>query len=326
MIVRLFYWGLIGALVVVGFGCKASPGVRIPILMYHRIGDAPDDFWTVSPSDFEAQLQYLKMQGYESILPRDLADGNELPAKPVIITFDDGYLSLKTHVEPVLEKYGFRGVVYLVTRFVTDDEARPLRIDGNDCLTWPEVRELRARGTLVFGAHSHTHLRLDKMADPFPEIETCFQEMVKKGGFKPDSFCYPFGGYNPATVQAVKKAGFTTAMTCGEDWADTRNLKPLKLPRLWVRGGVHRFSVERLERLADHSVICVARHQGISIPVTIRLTWAGEASGEIWQNPEEVAQGEQQWRWKLPQTVQKPKSLRLEIWDKNRFFSLYAYP
>ena len=325
MIRRLIFSALTAVLAVGGVGCKASPGVPIAILMYHRIGDAPDDLWTVSPSDFEAQIQYLKQQHYESILPQDLVDGKALPAKPVILTFDDGYLSVKTYAEPLLQKYGFRGVAYLITRYVADDEAGRFRTEGNDRLTWPEVREIRARGTIVFGGHSHTHPRLDQMKDPFPEIETCFQEIVKKGGFKPDSFCYPYGAYNRTTVEAVKKAGFTTAMTCGEDWADSRNSKLLKLQRLWVRGGRHEFAVNKLA-VEDGMAVCRLEHKGIPIPVSVHLTWAANPPGEIWQNAKELGPGTSEWSWKLPPPVKDPRSLRVEVWDKNRFFRLFSYP
>ena len=221
-------------------GCTrrgAAPGTPVPILMYHRIGDDPNDLWTVPRREFERQIKSLKTQGYETILPGDLAAGHALPAKPVILTFDDGYLSVKTCAEPILQKYGFHGISYLITSLVGDTPADRKQCEGHDCLTWPEVREINARGVIVFGGHSHQHVHLDQVAHPGTDIKTCFKLLAEKGGFRPDAFCYPFGVHNRTIMKAVAKAGFTTAMTADEATADSHNLTLLALPRLWVRGG-----------------------------------------------------------------------------------------
>jgi peptidoglycan/xylan/chitin deacetylase (PgdA/CDA1 family) len=325
MIRRLILSALTAVLAVAGVGCRASPGVQIPILMYHQVGDATDDFWTVPADEFEAQLRILKERGYETILPKDLANGSPLPANPLILTFDDGTVSLKTHVEPLLKKYGFRGVSYLITSLVGEDEAHRMQNEGYDCLTWPEVREMQARGTIVFGGHSHHHVRLSELPAARPEAETCFREMQNKGGMTPDSFCYPYGDYDNKTVEAVRDAGFTTAVTCGEHWADSRNSKLLKLPRLWIRGGRHEFTVNQLA-VENGMALCRFQHKGIPIPVSIHLTWAGNPPGEIWQDATEIGTGSTEWSWKLPPPVEDPKSLRVEVWDKNRFFRLFTYP
>jgi peptidoglycan/xylan/chitin deacetylase (PgdA/CDA1 family) len=213
----------------------------VPILMYHRIGNEAADPWTVSPADFAAHMQILKSAGYETILPAELMAYRRfratLPPRPVILTFDDGYRSILDEVEPVLRKHGFRAIVYLPTAHIADDAAQRASLEGRECLTWPEVRALRERGTIAFGAHSHRHVRLDLEAAPALEVQACVEACVAKGGFHPDSFAYPFGTFSKPVVDALRSAGFTTAVTCSErlarvGWPD----KPMKLPRLWVRG------------------------------------------------------------------------------------------
>ena len=78
-------------------GCAPRRGatpVKLPILMYHRIGEGGDSAWWVPADRFEAQLRSLRAQGYKSVLPDDLIAfrrwGWRLPDKPVMITFDDG--------------------------------------------------------------------------------------------------------------------------------------------------------------------------------------------------------------------------------------------
>lgn len=212
----------------------------VPIYMFHRIDKNPRDIWTIKPERLEARLQQLKEEGYTSILPSDITAYYEtkkpLPKKPMIITFDDGCKCVEL-AEPILKKYGFRGVVYLITGKTAEIEKERQTFEGWPCLTWPEVREMRARGTFVFGGHGHTHQPLDNGVDQAREINTCFSEIVNKGGFVPDSFCYPFGAYTPLTVKLVKEAGFTTAMTVYDKPAKlTRKLNLFKLPRVWVRG------------------------------------------------------------------------------------------
>jgi peptidoglycan/xylan/chitin deacetylase (PgdA/CDA1 family) len=287
--------------------------------MYHRVGNEPGDFWTVPSGDFDSQMRFLKEQGYTTILPKDLVDGKPLPAKPVILTFDDGYLSVKTEVEPVLRKYGFRGIAYLITSLVGETETNRMQNEGHDCLVWPEVRALQAGGTIVFGGHGERHVRLDKVDDPLPLVKKCFDELQSHLGVVPDSFCYPYGNHNPAAERAVRHAGFTTAVTAGEELADARDL--LTLSRFWVRGGKHEFVVEELA-CEGGSVSCAIRHEGIAIPVTLQLSWKADPNGAISERVGEWGSGALKRQWTLPGAT-NVRALTLEIWDRNHFFPLF---
>lgn len=91
----------------------------VPILIYHRVSDTDDNQQTLKVADFEAQIKYLKDGGYSFIMPEDLLDawekGKPLPAKPVVITFDDGHDDIYKNVFPILQKYSLRATVFLVT-------------------------------------------------------------------------------------------------------------------------------------------------------------------------------------------------------------------
>ena len=195
---------------------KSKP-VDVPILMYHRIGDTCDSPWWVTVRDFEVQLASLQEQGYQSILPSCLVAhqrwGWPLPSKPVIITLDDGYLNVLENAEPLLKKYGFQAVCFLITGLVSESPDTRKSWEGTPLLSWPEVRAMQKRGTVQFGGHSRTHQNLRAMADPYGEISGCYRDLKKKGGFTPEGFCYPSGQFKPESLTCVKRAKFTTAVT-----------------------------------------------------------------------------------------------------------------
>lgn len=92
--------------------------VNIPVLMYHHIAETGDDDSTITFDLFEDHIRTLTEEGYTSISPDDLRDyvkeGKALPAKPIIITFDDGYLSNYQFAYPCLEKYGQKATIFVI--------------------------------------------------------------------------------------------------------------------------------------------------------------------------------------------------------------------
>ena len=144
---------------------RPVPPGRIPVLYYHRVQPLPADYASLSkakriefttydtlPQAFAAQLDWLRDHGYTTILPRDLADHwdrrTTLPARPVIITFDDGSRDWVKRVLPMLEERGMVAEFYLTLDAIKH---------GN--LTWSEVRRLAAAGNGI-GAHDVHHVQL----------------------------------------------------------------------------------------------------------------------------------------------------------------------
>jgi peptidoglycan/xylan/chitin deacetylase (PgdA/CDA1 family) len=279
--------GFLIVLVLVGCGVwifvsRARP-VSVPILMYHKIGNAEDSPWWVRAEDFASQLQCLREQGYTSVVPSDLAAhqrwGWPLPPKPVLITFDDGYLNLLENAEPLLKQYGFRAVCYLITSRIGDSPETRQSWEGTPLLTWPEVRAMNQRGVVVFGGHSRTHANLRALANPQEEIAGCYRDLRKKGGFRPEGFCYPYGQYKETTVACVARTKFTSATTCEDGIAETgRGLNLLELPRVSVMGGLRRFEGHAVAAGTNQVSICVAL-EGQRLEVCPRLTWK-DRSGE----------------------------------------------
>lgn len=134
------------------------PGLRRPllILMYHDLvpDGAPTNGMTVTVGRFRADLETLRAHGYTAVLPRELAARGLLPEKPVLITFDDGYVSNYTLLLPILRETGMKAAVAVIGRGVDayDDEF----------LNWDQCREMYNSGLVEFGSHSYDLHNLDE--------------------------------------------------------------------------------------------------------------------------------------------------------------------
>jgi len=292
---------------------------EIPILMYHRIGDEGNSVWWVHVADFENHLRFLKEQGYESILPADLVAhrrwGKPLPRKPIILTFDDGYQNSLQNAEPLLKRYGFRGVVYLITSKVADRAEDRKSMEGTPTLTWPEVRAMYRRGTLTFGGHGQTHANLRASTDPYPELRGCYKDIRKKGGFTPAGFCYPNGEYRRQTLPRVKKAGFTTAVTCHAAFIHTdQPISYFELPRASVYGGQHNYHVQVLTNESDAAVFSLSvSKDGAGVTCVPRLAAPGMKHDEGWLKPVKITAQPVTLTWPLP-PERRGTTMSFELW------------
>lgn len=308
----------------------------VPILMYHEVGEATNSAWCVPLETFRSQMAALRAQGFKTILPSDIAThrkwGKPLPPKPVIITFDDGYLSNLKIIEPILKGNGFRAIAYLITGQVAETAAARRQYEGKDCLVWPEVLVMQKRRIFAFGGHSHEHKNLAVDANPLIQTSECRRQLLLHGICEPYSFCYPHGEYNQETIKAVKQAGFQTAVVCEDAVATIGSAANLSraasprdlfaLPRVSVMGGSHEFKL--LNKAADakaKALICRVLHAGIPIEISAGLRGSGQ-NQEIWLPSREVRQEEFELRFVLPDDIAGQEIKLLEIWDKHRLFKL----
>jgi peptidoglycan/xylan/chitin deacetylase (PgdA/CDA1 family)/glycosyltransferase involved in cell wall biosynthesis len=191
-------------------------GMRLPVLLYHHVGPPRPGTYaslTVSRKRFERQLRWLARRGYAGISPSDWLrwrrEGKGLPDKPVLLTFDDGYADLAEYALPVLKRYGFRAVVFVVTGRVGGtniwDEARgsgTLRL-----MTADQIRYWATQG-IEFGAHGRTHTDLTTL-DPkelTEEVIGSRNDLAGILGGRVTSFAYPYGFYNQAACECVRGA------------------------------------------------------------------------------------------------------------------------
>ncbi|MEU2063393.1 polysaccharide deacetylase family protein [Streptomyces sp. NPDC013455] len=225
--------------------------VPVPVLMYHAVATAPNAATralSVVPEAFAEQMELIGGLGLTPVTTADLAagwrGGRPLPARPVVITFDDGYEGVHRHALPVLARHGFPATLFVSTGWLrgTHDTG-----GGPDTmLDWRQVRELAAAGVEI-GGHSHTHPQLDQLSDAElrAELLRCTRILAGELGTRPVSFAYPYGYSSRRVRQAVRAAGYAQALAVGNALA-RRGQGPYALRRVTVRRGTGAEEFERL--------------------------------------------------------------------------------
>ncbi len=180
---------------------------RFTVLEYHDFTDDPAKItdYTMTTDALRRDLDWLRDHGYTTILPRELAagrcdDGSPLPEKPVLLTFDDGYASNYTLAYPILQEYGAKAAISLITARI--DEKKP------GFLSWEQCREMAASGLVEFASHTNDHhirsdvLGINRMdgeteseygARIFPDLQTSIDRIESETGQTVTAFTYPLG-------------------------------------------------------------------------------------------------------------------------------------
>jgi len=139
----------------------------LQIVAYHDVrdavvGDYDNDQYAVSTGNLIAHFRWLKDNGFSPVSIDQLTAAREgtanLPAKPVLLTFDDGLQSVYTHVFPLLKLFGYPAVVSLVTSWIESDRSvlyAGRELQASDFLSWDQIRELQESGLVEIASHSH---------------------------------------------------------------------------------------------------------------------------------------------------------------------------
>lgn len=186
----------------------------VPILMYHVINDPPPGAGLpelyVAKADFAAQMSWLKDHGYSAVTMQQVYDlwrrGVALPRRPVVISFDDGYLSVWSNALPIMKRAGMRGVLNL--------ELNELDQVDQGGISEQQVRALMAAGWEI-DSHTLTHPDLTAIDDAQlrRELVSSRRQIRRRFGRPANFFCYPSGRYDPRVVAAVEAAGYLGATT-----------------------------------------------------------------------------------------------------------------
>jgi peptidoglycan/xylan/chitin deacetylase (PgdA/CDA1 family) len=171
---------------------------RIPILMYHSIRDGASDsrlYYDINTSAarFVLQMKFLRDHGYRAVHlqeARNLLEQDSWDSRYVVITFDDGYRDFLTAACPIMAEFKHTAVLFVPSGLIQDERAHFLE---RECLTWSEIRELRADG-IEIGSHSVTHCELKFLRKPELEAELAHskQTIEDKIGHPVTSFSYPY--------------------------------------------------------------------------------------------------------------------------------------
>jgi peptidoglycan/xylan/chitin deacetylase (PgdA/CDA1 family) len=219
--------------------------------MYHSVAAAPNDatrVLSVAPEAFAEQMALIGDLGLTPVTTAELAAhwraGRPLPARPVLITFDDGYEGVHRHALPVLAKHAFPATLFVSTGWLRGEHDTGGGLDT--MLDWRQVRELAATGVEI-GGHSHTHPQLDQLPDDAlrAELSRCTEIVTEELGARPVSFAYPYGYSSRRVRRAVRAAGYAQALAVGNGLARRRQ-GPYALQRVTVRRTTDADEFERL--------------------------------------------------------------------------------
>ena len=206
-------------------------GRKLPVLMYHHVvedGQECNDM-TVTVSRLREDLQWLRDSGYTTVLPRELAAGEPLPEKPVLITFDDGYRSNYNLAFPIFQEFEAKMVISVMV-YMQDNAA-------SDFITWAMCREMIDSGLIEIGSHTYLLHNLDERGGSFdPEgingvqrkpdetaeafqtrvlddIQRSYDLIAEKLEVSPTFFAYPFGLTEPDADGLIRELFPVTAVT-----------------------------------------------------------------------------------------------------------------
>lgn len=214
----------------------ANPSIKLPIIMYHHILNDPKRWgkYVISPNEFEDDLIYLKKEGYTTIVMQDLIDfvynKKELPLKPIMLTFDDGYFSNYAYILPILEKHSCRAVISVVGEFVDDSSNE--KCDSNAAysyLNWEQIKDLVHSPYIEIQNHSYSMHKLEKRKGASKKKGESYEQykkalssdvgkmqilMEEKTGYKPTTFTYPYGFSSRESNEILTDMGFLATLTC----------------------------------------------------------------------------------------------------------------
>lgn len=197
-----------------------EPGLVVaPILLYHHVrGETSNTRYSVSIPDFRDQMQTLYDHGYTAITMSMLLDalifGADLPAKPVVITFDDGHQNVYDHAFPIMQEFDFPGVFYIVANRINNLQ---------DFVNVEELKTMIDAGWEV-GSHSYTHPDLTKNRSSWSyEIGQSKIDLQNALGVEITSFAYPFGAIDSSVVNQVSAHGYRAGIGLGLSTTHTWN-------------------------------------------------------------------------------------------------------
>ncbi|MEO8822371.1 MAG: polysaccharide deacetylase family protein [Ginsengibacter sp.] len=214
---------------------------EVPVLCYHHIRlpkpGQSETFksYSVSPAQFAELMKALKDSGYETILPNQLYDylvhDGPLPAKPIMLTFDDTDEEQFSIAYPEMKKYGFKGVFFIMTvsinrpRYMTADQLKQLSADGNavESHTWDH--------------HMVTKYQGEDWEKQLVQPKKKIEEITGKTA---NYFAYPFGLWNRAAFPELSKAGYKMAFSLSTKRDSTQPLYTVRrmiVPGQWSTRG-----------------------------------------------------------------------------------------
>lgn len=209
---------------IIKLGDTAAHATEIPVLMYHHILPQKDiqgvyynNNLVVSAENFQAQMTYLKDNGYQTVslskLECYIAGEELLPEKSVVITFDDGYLSNYHYAYPILKKNGFTGTIFLLTSYI-EEKKQSFDAKRLQYLSWEDIDQMR--DVFTFASHTDNMHKLNVSGKSilsqasYDRIVSDLSTSRRLLNHTP-YFSYPYGHFSETAKEALRRHGVKLA-------------------------------------------------------------------------------------------------------------------
>jgi peptidoglycan/xylan/chitin deacetylase (PgdA/CDA1 family) len=213
---------------------------RLPILLYHRVADGPDDRWTLTPDQFRRQVDHLVENGYYTVGLEQWRNAMErhapLPGRAVLLSFDDAYADFASGAWPILRAAGLHASLFVVAGEAGGTNRWDHRRAGAVAvLGWDDLVELSSQGVEI-GSHSLSHPDLRTLApsEIYRQLHDARLEIEQQIGGPVRAVAYPYGLHDGVVRHLAGAAGYHHGLTIRRSaaglWED-----PLALPRIEVR-------------------------------------------------------------------------------------------
>ncbi len=228
------------------------------VLTYHAIPEKvhPEDKYSVPQNEFVEQMEYLRTHGYHPVSLDDILRASEgkqdLPQKPVLLTFDDAYISYYEFVVPILERFGYPSVLAVPGSFIDNppkDLPEPL-------MSWEQLKEVASKRLVELVSHTYDLHRgiqynpqgnvwaagairaydsntktYETEAEYRARIEADFKAQdtlfSRHFGFTPRGIVWPYGKYTKISMEVARKAGYLFGFTLEEGYAHIDRLQEI---------------------------------------------------------------------------------------------------
>ncbi len=215
---------------------------QVPVMMYHDILAEKQVFFDVTPEELEADFKLIRDNGLTPIsldqLVTHLRHGTPLPAKPIVLTFDDGYAGHYSHVFRLMKQYNVPATFAIYPSKVGTKK-------GRSSLTWAQLQEMAANPLVTIASHSVTHPKLPPLTDDQlrSEVVDSKQQLETQLGIPIAHFIYPEGKYDDRVKKAVIQAGYQSAWTMNDE------------KNLFAQQSQDLFSIERIGQAELEQII-----------------------------------------------------------------------
>ncbi|MEV2704331.1 polysaccharide deacetylase family protein [Paenibacillus larvae] len=270
---------------------------QVAVLMYHHFSEKDEGPISIKPKLFRDQIDYLRKNNYNFISLqqfREFMNGGTVPDNAVLLTFDDGYESVYKYAYPYLKENQIPGVLFLITKYLENPKG-----PYTSYLSPEEIREMRKNfPDIEVQSHTHNmHSQYEKKAymnTPIPKadgqlenqqeyenrVASDFAKSVEelrpfyKKDYPIDSLAYPFGFYNPKSVELAQKAGIKFGFTV-QPGIVKQGRNSMSLPR--INAGSPNITPEKLLSTIEQQVD-LETHYKNKIPLRAAMEQLG---GEI---------------------------------------------